>query len=190
MKKQRWARLWAKLGGKSSSSNAPPSQFVRVAYHTARQVVLLTTRHETAENVWPIDWHMPLSFEPELYSVALTRGGYGTELIRASGVFVVNFVPADWEEIIFYCGRTSGRDRDKFQEAGLVKEAAVSVDAPRLKDALGFLECEVVKSEEVGDHTLFVGAVRHAQRNGDGLRLHHLDGGLESVKEQFGDVHR
>jgi flavin reductase (DIM6/NTAB) family NADH-FMN oxidoreductase RutF len=184
-------QLLMQLRGKfKPSQNTPPSQFVRVAYHTARQVVLLTTRHQGVENVWPIDWHLPLSFEPELYAVCLTSGGFGTELIRASGVFVVNFVPVDWQEIIFYCGRTSGQAVDKFQETGLVKETAVSIDAPRLKDALGFLECDVIQTVETGDHTLFIGQVCHAAQNRDAARLHHLDGRLEPAKEQFGDVRR
>lgn len=191
MKKPWLERLRAKIRPSAPSKNTPPTQFVRVAYHTARQVVLLTTRHETAENVWPIDWHMPLSFEPELYSICLTRGGYGTELIRASGLFVVNFVPATWEDIIFYCGRTSGRETDKFQGAGLVKETAVTSNVPRLQGALGFLECEVVQSVETGDHTLFIAAVRHAEQVSDAARLHHLDGGaLGAISEQFGDVRR
>jgi flavin reductase (DIM6/NTAB) family NADH-FMN oxidoreductase RutF len=159
-----------------------------VAYYTARQVVLLTARHEGQENVWPIDWHIPLSLEPQLYGVSLTTRGFGTELVRASGAFVVNYVPAAWEEIIFFCGRTSGRTVDKFAQAGLVKEEATAINAPRLADALGFLECQVIQAIDAGDHTLFIGQVRQAAQNSDAARLHHLDGGLTAAQEHFGDA--
>jgi flavin reductase (DIM6/NTAB) family NADH-FMN oxidoreductase RutF len=167
--RRRLAALRRRLVGR------PESTFIRVAYTTPRQVVLITTRHAGADNVWPLDFHMPLSFEPPLYSIAAMRPGYGTALIRQSGIFVVNFVPAAWEKTIFLCGNISGRTTDKFAAAGLRKEEAESVDAPRLADSLGALECRVRQTLEVGDHTLFIGEVTRTIYRADAPRLHHLD---------------
>ncbi len=153
----------------------PESTFVRVAYTTPRQIVLITTRHDGADNVWPLDAHIVLSFEPGLFGISVNRNGYGAELVRRSGVFVVNFVPASWEKIIFYCGNVSGRRVDKFAATGLRKEQAQSVDAPRLADSLGALECKVRQVIEFGDHTLFVGEVTHKVLRADEPRLHHID---------------
>jgi flavin reductase (DIM6/NTAB) family NADH-FMN oxidoreductase RutF len=158
---------------------------MRVAYSAPRQVVLVTTRHDGAENIWPLDWHIPLSLEPRLYGIAVNRIGHGAELVRASGVFVVNFVPATWEDVILSCGRTTGRQVDKFKVAGLAKEEAESVSAPRLADSLGFLECQVEQTMEVGDHTLFVGRVMREGFRADAPRLHHLYGGLGPVAQTF-----
>jgi flavin reductase (DIM6/NTAB) family NADH-FMN oxidoreductase RutF len=148
---------------------------MRVAYTTPRQVVLITTRHHGAENVWPVDWHVPLSSEPRLYGIALNRNGYGAQLVRDSGVFVVNFVPAAWEKAIVFCGNVSGRAVDKFAAAGLRTEPAESVDAPRLAGALGALECTVQQEVPVGDHVLFIGAVRREVLRAEEPRLHHID---------------
>src|SRR5438128_11492212 len=79
----------------------PESTCMRVAYSVPRQVVLITTRHEGVDNVWPMDFHFPLSFQPPLYGIAAQRQGHGAALVRGSGVFVVNFVPATWEKTIF-----------------------------------------------------------------------------------------
>lgn len=163
----------------------PESTFIRVAYSTPRQVVLITARHAGTDNIWPMDFHMPLSFLPPLYCIAAQRGGYGAGLVRSSGVFVVNFVPATWEQAIFLCGRVSGRVTDKFALAGLRKEEAQSVDAPRLADSLGALECRVQQVLEVGDHTLFIGAVSHTVQRDSAPRLHHLDIRLWEVAESF-----
>ena len=158
---------------------------MRVAYSTPRQVVLITVRHDQAENVWPIDWHVPLSFAPELYAIAVNHNGFGTELVRKSGVFVVNFVPATWEQVIFLCGNVSGRTVDKFAKAGLRKEEAESVDAPRLAESLGALECRVRQTIEVGDHTLFIGEVTQKVYRADAPRLHHLDSRLRDTVADF-----
>lgn len=169
---------WALLG-------RPESTFIRVAYSTPRQVVLITTRHAGVDNVWPLDFHGPLSFEPPFYGIAARRQGYGAELVRDSGIFVVNFVPTTWEKTIFLCGNVSGRTIDKFAVAGLQKEEAESVDAPRLAQSLGALECRVRQSVEVGDHTLFIGEVTRTVFRAHAPRLHHLDVRLKEAAADF-----
>ena len=181
---RKWLRVVGRRLVRVRGENPAP-EFVRVAYCVPRQVVLVTTRFQEQENVWPVDWHIPLSLSPKLYGLALNRSGYGTELVRASGVFVVNFVPVTWEEVIFFCGRTSGRQVDKFAATGLAKEEAQTVDAPRLADALGVLECRDVRAVETGDHTFFVGEVTHEVFRGQAPRLHHLDSGLRDIAEEF-----
>ena len=163
----------------------PESTFIRVAYSVPRQVALITARHEGAQNVWPIDSHIVLSFQPGLYGICVNPGGYGAELVSKSGVFVVNFVPATWEKMIFYCGSVSGRQVDKLASSGLQIEEAESVNAPRLAQALGSLECRVRQTLEVGDHTLYVGEVMHTVMREEAPRLHHLDSRLEKISNTF-----
>ena len=169
----------------TATHGKPPAIFMRVAYYVPRQVVLITTRQQGAENVWPMDWHIPLSEHPELYGIALTSTSYGAELIRGSGVFVVNFVPHTWEDIILHCGSISGRQENKFEATGLLTEQAMSVDAPRLSEALGVIECRVEQAHEVGDHTLFVGRVTYASGQSNAKRFHHLDSDLANQTEHF-----
>lgn len=177
---------WLRRRMKPPSHGAPPSSYMRVAYSSPRQVVLLTARLDGAENVWPIDWHIPLSLEPELYGLSLNKSGYGTEMIRKSGLFVLNFVPATWEETILFCGRTSGRAVDKFAATGLVKEEAETINAPRLAQAIGCLECRVEQIVETGDHTFFINRVTHSLFRGpDAPRLHHLDRSLAAIAEEY-----
>jgi flavin reductase (DIM6/NTAB) family NADH-FMN oxidoreductase RutF len=158
----------------AATHRRPPPTFVRVAYLNPRRVVLLTTRSGGREDVWPIDWHTPLSLEPDRYGVCLYRGGHGTALLREAGCFVVHFVPADWEKAILTCGNTSGRDKDKFELAGLAREEAETVDAPRLAGALGYLECEVERCEELGDRLLVLGRVKKAVLAPPAAELHHV----------------
>ena len=166
---------------------SPESTYMRVAYSTPRQVVLISTRHDRAENIWPVDAHTHLSFEPKLYGIAANRTGYGAELVRRSGVFIVNFVPATWEKAILLCGNVSGRTVDKFAAAGLRKEDGESVDAPRLADSLGALECRVQQTLELGDHTFFIGEVTLQVLRSNAPRLHHLDVRLEAMVTTWED---
>lgn len=116
---------------------------------------------------------MPLSFDPPQYGIAINSESYGAELIRKSGVFIVNFVPHDWEETILFCGRASGRNVNKIQEAGLDTEPGRYVVAPRLCGAVGHIECVVIHKIATGDHILFVGKVLDAHEHGAATELYH-----------------
>jgi len=152
----------------------PPPTFVRVAYCLPRRVVLITVRSGDREDVWPIDWHTPLSVDPQRYGICVYRNGYGTELLAAARCFVVNFVPDRWQQQVLAAGNMSGRAVDKFAAVGLQRRAATAVDAPVLEGALGRLECEVERIDDFGDRLLVVGRVRHAELEQPGPQLFHV----------------
>jgi flavin reductase (DIM6/NTAB) family NADH-FMN oxidoreductase RutF len=158
----------------AATHRQPPPTFVRVAYCSPRRVVLITVRSDGREDVWPIDWHTPLSVEPQRYGISIYRHGYGACLLRTARCFVVNFVPAEWEQAVLACGNASGRDVDKFAATGLARAEAEVVDAPRLAGALGFLECEVERIDELGDRLFVVGRVRHSALEAPGPQMFHI----------------
>jgi flavin reductase (DIM6/NTAB) family NADH-FMN oxidoreductase RutF len=139
-----------------------------------RQTILLTSRFKGQDNIMTLDWHTPLSFEPMMYAVSIGESRFSLNLVRHSKVFVVNFMSKDFEKEILFCGRHSGKDIDKFKETGLEKEEAETIDCPRIKQALGYLECKVVKEIEVGDHILFIARVTKAELRKKEKRLFHL----------------
>lgn len=138
------------------------------------QTILLTSRASGKDNVMTLDWHMPLSFQPMMYAVSIGKTRFSLNLIRKSKIFVINFMSKDFEKEILYCGRHSGKNFDKFKETGLEKEKAKKINCPRIKQALGYLECKVEKEIEVGDHVLFIARVIHAELKKQDKRLFHL----------------
>lgn len=150
-----------------------------------RQTILVTSRYEDKilgkdvlkDNVTVIDWHMPTSTDPPLYAISLKKDQYSAELIRKSRCFVVNFVPFEMAEKVAKIGvMVYGRHRDKFEEAGLEKEDADSVFCSRIKDALTWLECNLVNDFETGSHVIFVGQVQRVIHNRYGKKLFHIEG--------------
>lgn len=151
------------------------AEYMRVAYLSPRKVVMVTTRLDGADNVLPIDWHMPVSFEPKLYAICLETHNHSANIIRQTGEFVVNFVGAELEEKILLCGRTSGKEADKFTLSGLGRQEARYVNAPVLTEAFGCLECRVTEAREWGDHTVFVGKVLREDLREENIReLYHV----------------
>jgi flavin reductase (DIM6/NTAB) family NADH-FMN oxidoreductase RutF len=138
------------------------------------QTILLTCRADSKDNIITLDWHMPLSFEPMMFAVSIGKTRYSLEMVRKSKVFVANFMGHNSESGVLFCGRNSGRNVDKFALCGLKKEEAKTIDCPRIAEAQAYLECEVEREIEFGDHILFVGKVTHAEVKSEGKRLFHL----------------
>ncbi|MFH1440056.1 MAG: flavin reductase family protein [Candidatus Woesearchaeota archaeon] len=149
-----------------------------------RQIVLVTCREEldfmgkTKEihNIITVDWHMPCSFEPFLYAISIGKSRASYDLIKKSGVFVVNFIPFTLKDAAIFCGRHSGRHHDKFKETGLTMIESNHVDCPKIKEAIGYIECNVIEEIEAGDHVIFVGEVTHQELKREEKRLFHFGG--------------
>ena len=149
-----------------------------------RQTVMVTCREElevmgkTKEihNIITLDWHMPVSFDPFLYAIAVGKTRASCEIIKKSKGFVVNFLGFELKGAALFCGRHSGRHRDKFKEAKLTMEESNHQDCPKIKEAIGYIECEVINEIEAGDHIIFVGQVTHEQLKEERKRLFHAGG--------------
>ncbi|MBU0628783.1 MAG: flavin reductase family protein [Nanoarchaeota archaeon] len=144
-----------------------------------RQVVLVSSREEMdvmgkkklKDNIITLAWHMPVSFNPNLYAIAIGKTRFSCEIIKKSKVFVVNFMPFSLKEAAVFCGTKSGMHIDKFKEAGLGKEDCRNVDCPRIKEALAYIECKVVDEVDAGDHIIFIGQVLNSEFKKSGKRL-------------------
>ncbi len=141
-----------------------------------RQVILVTCRDRGKDNIITVAWHMPTSFSPTLYAISIGKTRFSHGMIMDTGRFCVNFMPAEQKEGMAACGTTSGKSSDKFEASGFDKVECKKIDCPRIGQAIGFLECEVVGSIETGDHTVFIGKVLDSKTMGSGKRLYHITG--------------
>ncbi len=136
-----------------------------------RQAVLVTSRNSGKDNIIALSWHSPVSFSPKLYAIMVGHTRFSHDLIKNSKVFCVNFMSIEHEEQVMFCGTRSGRDTDKFEEISLGKEKCKKIDCPRVKKALGYLECKVVNAVKAGDHTIFVGEILNTELRKEGKRI-------------------
>ena len=104
-------------------------------------------------------WITPLSEEPPLLGFACSKENYTHGLIKKFNQFSVNVVEDC--ELIFKLGSTSGAEIDKIKAFSLRVKGGKILKVPLLEEALATLECKVIKEVEVGDHTFFVGEVKH-----------------------------
>lgn len=133
-------------------------------YSFPMQAVLVTCNDKHGKtNIITIAWHTPISIKPPLYGISVAPTRYSHDLIIKNKEFVVNFVPYELVEKAHFCGRHSGKSTDKIDETKLKLSPAKKVKVPIIKDCYAHLECKLVQSLTIGDHTLFIGEVMTVQ---------------------------
>lgn len=95
--------------------------------------------------------------DPVIIGLAIRKSRLSHRLISESGEFVVNLPTARLYEQVMGCGKTSGRDVDKFERFGLTPLPAIHVRPPLIAECPINLECRLLSVQEVGDHDLFLG---------------------------------
>jgi len=122
-------------------------------------VAIVTTRLDEAVNGQTVAWITQASIKPPMVAIGLSERNYTYGLIKESGVFAVNFLPKNRQDLVQSFGYKSGREVDKFQN---LKYASALTKSPILEESAAFLDCKLAKICETGDHYLFVGQVVEA----------------------------
>jgi flavin reductase (DIM6/NTAB) family NADH-FMN oxidoreductase RutF len=97
--------------------------------------------------------------QPPSISVSLREATLTYRNIRQNGAFTVNIPSEKYMKEADFAGLVSGREYDKFKEAGLTPEKSQLVNAPIVKEFPYALECKLIHQVELGLHTMFIGEV-------------------------------
>lgn len=113
-------------------------------------------------NVMTGAWATPVSDEPPMVVVCISKESYTAELIKQTKEYVINIPTKKLLGALWTCGKTSGRDADKFKKAKLKIIPAAKQKAPLISDCIGYIECKVWKTVDAGECYAFFGKVLSA----------------------------
>ncbi len=122
-------------------------------------VVWAVAEHDGKRSICPLGWTMRTSSSPPMMAISVAPTRYTHELIEGAGEFVLAYPGRALAQATLYCGTNSGRDVDKFAQAGVTAAPARVVRAPLVRECEINLECRLVDSFTTGDHTIFAGEV-------------------------------
>jgi len=106
-----------------------------------------------------------LALSPPTVLVALRHHTRTNHLVKSGGVFGISILNTEQEAL---AKRFAGQiDVDKPRFEG-VETFTLVTNAPLIKQAMGFLDCKVINSFDVGNTTVFLGEVLAVQNNVDG----------------------
>lgn len=113
-----------------------------------------------------------VSLDPPLVAFFPGAGSSSWPKIEAAGVFCVNILGEDQEEL---CRRFASKDDDKF--AGLGWSSAPGTGSPLLHGVIAWVDCDIESVTETGDHFCVLGRVRDLAVAHDGGPLVFFRGG-------------
>lgn len=116
-------------------------------------------------NVMTCAWATPVSEEPPVVIVCVSKEAYTAKLIKETKEFGISIPTKELLNALWICGRSSGRDTDKFKQAKLKIIPPRKIKPPMIEGCAGYLECRVRKIVEAGECYAFFGDVLSAYVN-------------------------
>lgn len=133
-------------------------------------VGLITSDGPYGPNVMSAEWTHHISYTPGLIAVCIRPTDTTHANIKKTKEFGVNLCAVDQSMLSSVAGGYRGREYDKIKalkELGVEFYKAKKIKAPMIKGAAVNIECKLIKSIPLGDHTMFVGEVVEASNNPD-----------------------
>ncbi len=134
-------------------------------------VFILSARHGEQETGMLVSWVQQCSFDPPQVSLALKPDREVTAWLTPGAAYTLNVLGHGQGELVSHFGKGFAPGEPAF--AGLAVERP-NGGAPVLRDALAYLECQVVAKYPGGDHDLYVGRVVGGQLLGEGRPWVHI----------------
>jgi len=130
--------------------------------HPAKVVVAIVKDINGKFNPITLEWYMKTSIKPPMFAISIGHARYSYECLQKNRFFNLCFPSKEMINATMLWGTKSGRDMDKLAESGHDWFAGRLSKYPIMKDAKATFECQVVTQVKSGDHTIFVGEVKHA----------------------------
>jgi len=110
-------------------------------------------------NVMTASWTGTVCSNPPMCYVSIRPERHSYDIIKRTGCFVINLTNKALARATDFCGVRSGRDMDKFKEAGITPGKAEVVSAPTVEESPVSIECKVVDIKPLGSHDMFLAEV-------------------------------
>jgi len=133
----------------------------RVLWKLPTGLYLLGTRAGERRNLMTLNWVMQVSKDPKHVAVSVETTAFSHGLIVEGGCFSVVLVARDSKEVVRKFVKPAEHDPTEHTLAGYVYKDGLS-GAPIPDLAIGYLDCGLRHSLDLGTHSLFVGEVLDA----------------------------
>ena len=140
------------------------------AQHTAFPTPVFavgTYDSEGKPNVMTAAWGGICCSAPPCVAVSLREATYTYRNIVERKAFTISIPSEKYVKEADYVGIVSGKDVDKFAATGLTPVKSDVVDAPYVSEFSVVLECQLLRSVEIGLHTQFIGEIKDIKMDED-----------------------
>ena len=122
---------------------------------------------EEKPNVMTAAWGGICCSVPPCVAVSIREATYSYRNILDRKAFTISIPSEKYVKEADYFGMVSGKDVDKFSATGLTPAKSEVVDAPYVNEFPFVLECQLLRSVEIGGHTQFIGEIKDTKVDED-----------------------
>ncbi|HAZ13011.1 MAG: flavin reductase [Bdellovibrionales bacterium GWA2_49_15] len=119
-------------------------------------VVLVTTSQKGKANIMAMSWHTVIDSDPPKLGIVLSSDNYSFKILKSTKECVLNIPTLKLAAKAISCGKSSGKDVDKFKTFGFTALPASKVKAPLIGECYANVECKVVDMKMVAEYDLFI----------------------------------
>jgi flavin reductase (DIM6/NTAB) family NADH-FMN oxidoreductase RutF len=153
----------------------------RVLWALPTGLYLIGSRYEDAVNLMTANLVVQVCLEPKLVAAAIEATSVTADLVARSGAFTVNLLAREDKDVVRRFVKPVSdvvraesdvvrAEGDEAERMGVERGAVVRMSGhdvrevgpartPVLATAIGYILCDLVRREELGSHTLFIGEV-------------------------------
>lgn len=113
-------------------------------------------------NTITLEWFMKTSIKPPMLAISIGHSRYSYECLQNFRYFNLCFPSLEMRDAAVLSGSKSGRDIDKIDTMGEDHFPGKLAKLPIFRNAVANFECEIVTQVRSGDHTIFVGEIKHS----------------------------
>jgi flavin reductase (DIM6/NTAB) family NADH-FMN oxidoreductase RutF len=122
---------------------------------------------EEKPNVMTAAWGGICCSVPPCVAVSIREATYSYRNILDRKAFTISIPSEKYVKEADYFGMVSGKNVDKFSATGLTPAKSEVVDAPYVNEFPFVLECQLLRSVEIGGHTQFIGEIKDTKVDED-----------------------
>ena len=135
---------------------------------TSRGLLLTSRGSDGRANSMIIGWGLIGSvWGRPVWTILVRPSRYTYQLIEQTGDFTISVPGPDMEKACKVCGSTSGRNRDKLGQAGLLAVPARKVTSPVIDGCIVHYECRVLHKSDLEPAALVQTIVAGSYPSGD-----------------------
>ncbi|MCH8813763.1 MAG: flavin reductase family protein [Chloroflexi bacterium] len=148
----------------------PPTkdEFRKAMGRFATGVTIVTTGVDGEVHGMTANAVTSVSLEPMMILLCADKGADSHDILSRAGVFAVNILSEDQEEI---SDRFANKETGDAHGLDGVPHRIGKTGAPILEGTLAYVDCRTVSEQDAGDHTIFIGEVVDAGFEDDGSPL-------------------
>ena len=161
------------------------AQQLMIAYLCPRPVVLVSVDAPGHRNIFPMDLIGPLR-RSGFFSLALRSTNVSVPVMCETRRTALSGVPACLKATVYKLAEHHKRPLDDWNELPFPVRPSREFGIPVVADAPNIRELAIVRHEEIGSHTFFLGHVVSEENPVEGMQLHHTAGFHQAWRRRLG----